>query len=281
MVEIRYYNLEGDFKSAPVGRFTSTVYYRLSLSSILSEVDKIIYADLDTINLEDLSEMYNISFNEKIYFCGVLDNARMIKELKKFNITGNKYINSGVLLINLKGIRNDGIENKMREFISTHIIPTVDQTVINVVCYNNIQILPYKYSIFAYDSFDALVNINGKQDSIYRYNESELKRAFEKPTFFHYYALNKPWKKYFKKFNRVYWWYYAKMSGFYQEIIDYYKFKINDIEELLKQIPADGGLLKGNYKNFNNKNNKLNISINIIIILLIILINYILIKYKN
>ena len=71
------------------------------------------------------------------------------------------------------------------------------------------------------------------------------------------------------------------MSGFYQEIIDYYKFKINDIEELLKQIPADGGLLKGNYKNFNNKNNKLNISINIIIILLIILINYILIKYKN
>ena len=41
------------------------------------------------------------------------------------------------------------------------------------------------------------------------------------------------------------------MSRFFQEIIDYYKFNINEIEELLKQIPEDGGLLKRNYKKLN------------------------------
>ena len=38
------------------------------------------------------------------------------------------------------------------------------------------------------------------------------------------------------------------MSGFFEEIVDYYKFNINDIEALLKQIPEDGGLLRRNYK---------------------------------
>ena len=41
------------------------------------------------------------------------------------------------------------------------------------------------------------------------------------------------------------------MSGFYQEILDYYKYNINEIEELLNQIPEDGGLLKRNYKKLN------------------------------
>ena len=41
------------------------------------------------------------------------------------------------------------------------------------------------------------------------------------------------------------------MSGFYQEILDFYKFDKSDIESLLKQIPEDGGLLKRNYKKLN------------------------------
>ena len=41
------------------------------------------------------------------------------------------------------------------------------------------------------------------------------------------------------------------MSGFYQEILDYYQFNKDDIEALLKQIPEDGGLLRRNYKKSN------------------------------
>ena len=40
------------------------------------------------------------------------------------------------------------------------------------------------------------------------------------------------------------------MSGYYKEILDHYNFNIRNIEDLLKRIPEDGGLLRRNYKKF-------------------------------
>ena len=220
------------------------------MPSILPHIDKVIYTDLDVINLADLSEMYNIKFKEKMYYCATLDYHFMIDEIKQFGININKYINSGILLINLKEIRNDGIEKKIREFVSTHELTFADQTAINAVCNNNIQILPYKYGLFATDSFADLVNLNAQQDAIYRFNESELKIAHNEPVFIHYFDGTKPFCKNNSViyFSRVYWWYYAKMSGFYKNIIEFYNFSITDIEDLIKQIPEDGGLLRRNFK---------------------------------
>ena len=202
------------------------------------------------INFKDLSEMYNIKFKEKMYICAPLDYHNVISELKPYGIRTKKYINAGIILFNLKEMRKNNIENKMREFAITHKLKTYDQTAINAICYNNIQILPFKYGLFAFDSIDQLIKLNDKQDIMYRFNESELIQAFKEPTLFHYYGKLKPWANYssYKVYNRKYWWYYAKMSGFFEEIVDYYKFNINDIEALLKQIPEDGGLLRRNYK---------------------------------
>ena len=125
--------------------------------------------------------------------------------------------------MNLKALRENSIEKKLTEFVETHPLQFYDQTAINCVCYNNTQVLPYKYNVFAF-SFDRLIQLNNEQDIKYRVNDSELNEAFNKPTFFHFVDLDKPWLKRTLKFNRVYWWYYVKMSGFYQEILDYYNF---------------------------------------------------------
>ena len=147
-------------------------------------------------------------------------------------------------------MRENGIENKMRQFSTTHKLKTYDQTAINVICYNNTQILPYKYGIFAFDSINQLIDLNNKQDIMYKFNESELIQAFNEPTLFHYYNGRKPWSNSYKNFNRVYWWYYAKISGFYTEILDYYHFEKIYIDNLLRQIPEDRSLLKRTYKKF-------------------------------
>ena len=220
------------------------------MPTILPYVDKIIYTDIDVINLADLTEMYNIEFKEKMYYCATLDYKFMTDEIKKFGINITKYINSGILLINLKDIRKDGIEKKIRDFISKYELKFPDQTAINAVCNNNIQILPYKYGLFARDSFTELVYLNANQDEIYRFNESELKSAFNEPVFFHYYDGTKPFCKSncAAYFSRVYWWYYAKMSGFYKNILDFYNYNETEIEILIKQIPEDGGILRRNFK---------------------------------
>ena len=246
-----YYNLEGYFKNATVWHIPVATYYKILLPSLLPNVDKIIFVDADIINLEDLSEMYSIEFKENMYFCGITDFIDHLNQLREFGLSSDKYINIGVLLMNLKAMRENSIEKKLTEFVATHHLKFYDQTAINCVCFKNIQILPYKYNVFSFPSLAKFIRLNNQQDIKYRVSESELNEAYNKPTFFHYVSLGKPWLNSTKEFHRVYWWYYAKMSEFYQEILDYYKFNKSNIEALLKQIPEDGGLLKRNYKKLN------------------------------
>ena len=246
--EVFFYNLGNDFRGAPITCFATSAYYRIALPSLLPNIDRVIYTDLDAVNLKDLSEMYNIEFKKDMYISGVLDRVSMIKELEVFGIKTNKYINSGVLLMDLKTMRENSIEKKLRDFIATHDIKTVDQTAINAVCHNNIQILPYKYAVF--QIYEDLVEINKAQDSIYKVSESELYQAYHNSAILHFPGPDKPWNKNFKHVSRAYWWYYAKMSGFYNDILNYYRFDIKYVEDLLTQIPDDGGLLKRNYKKF-------------------------------
>ena len=247
-VKLIYHDLGSDFKDVSTGYLPQTIYYKIALPSLLPNVDKIIYTDSDMINLEDLTEMYSFRFDEKIYFAGTLDYINHLEQIKEFSPFVDKYINAGLLIMNLKAMREDSIEAKLREFISNHTLNFLEQTAINYVCRNNIQILPYKYGIFAFESFYQLVQLNNQQEIKYRYTVKELEIFFEDPTNFHYVSLDKPWLKGVRKFNKVYWWYYAKMSGFYKEILEYYNITFNEIEFLLKQIPNYGGLLKRNYK---------------------------------
>ena len=44
-------------------------------------------------------------------------------------------------------MREKSIEKKLRDYIDTHYLKTVDQTAINAMCNNDIQIMPYKYTV--------------------------------------------------------------------------------------------------------------------------------------
>lgn len=149
-VKLIYYNLEGYFKNATTGYISVATYYKIVLPSLLPNVDKIIFTDGDVINLEDLSEMYSIEFKENMYFSGIPDYIGHLNELKEFGLSSDKYINIGVLFMNLKALRENSIEKKLTEFVETHPLQFYDQTAINCVCFNNTQVLPYKYNVFGY-----------------------------------------------------------------------------------------------------------------------------------
>ena len=243
-LNVTYYNMKDQFNRATHGGIISTAaYFRIALPSLLPDVDKIIYTDSDVINFRDLSEMYNIEFKDKMYFCGGLDYISLLKEIKPFKINLDKYMNSGIMLINLKAMRNDSIEDNIRNFISSHFLNHHEQTAINVLCYNNIQILPYKYGSFAFNSFEELVIFNNEQNEKYRFKVSDLYKAFNSPTLLHFPGYKKPWDKNCENQRRVYWWYYAKKSIVYQEILEHYGFNDTYIEDLLKTIPKNESLL--------------------------------------
>ena len=248
-LRISFIDMKNAFKGAITGSHISTAaYYRIALPSLLPDVDRIIYSDTDVINFADLTEMYNLELKDKIYFKGILDQVGLLHELKNLGIYTQKYMNSGILLMNLKSMRKYGIENKIRDYIRNHYLDHHDQTAINAVCYNDFEILSVKYATFNYNSYESIVQFNNQQDKRYRYSEDELKQAYYEPTLLHFAGWVKPWDHGYSKASGEYWWYYASKSDFFQEITDNYGFKKSDVESLLNKIPSDGGLLKRNYK---------------------------------
>ena len=177
-----------------------------------------------------------------------LDNVGLLNELKQLGVYTQKYMNAGILLMNLKAMREDGIEQKIRKYIFSHYLDHHDQTALNAVCYNNIDILSCKYATFVFNSLDDMKKFNNKQNKLYRYNDKELNQAFYDPCLLHYVGWTKPWDKPEARLYYNYWWYYAKISGFYDEILKKYNINKATIEKILAKIPEDGGLIKNNYR---------------------------------
>ena len=125
--------------------------------------------------------------------------------------------------MDLKNIRENGIDMKLIEFIikNGRKLEHHDQTAINVVCHQNLGLLPFKYIIFSFENFNEFVEFNEKQNIKYRRSENELKEAYIHPFLIHYAGRKKPWNNKKIAFEE-YWWYYAKKTDFYNEILQYY-----------------------------------------------------------
>ncbi len=196
------------------GHITTPTYYRLSLSLLLPSVDKIIYLDGDTLIFEDLTDMLDLDM-EGLYYRGFLDGN--VHGSKAFDVENDHYICAGVMLINLEKLRQDNMEEKFEAFIKRNNDRLVqhDQTVINVVCAQNNDILPAKYGIFNFsDNGSARLyaqNLIAKD----HYTDEEITAAYNRPAILH--CIWKPWRNY--AFNsRELWLSYAEKTGYLEEI---------------------------------------------------------------
>jgi lipopolysaccharide biosynthesis glycosyltransferase len=245
-IKIQYINMKDAFSNSGINEHISTsAYYRLLLPSILPKIDKIIYSDCDVINFEDLSEMYNINLKDNIYYMGIPDYYDHHKELLEFGISTSMYMNSGILLMNLKSLRKYGIERKLINLCENYLLQHHDQTAINLVCKDNIGKLPIKYATFNFESYDKLIEYNKGQSWRYRYTEKELKEAYYNPVMLHYVGFDKPWSRREKVVKyEEYWWYYSQKTDFFENIISYFDYDTKEVNNIIKQIPKDKGLLR-------------------------------------
>ena len=220
-------------------------YYRINLPTILPHLDKIIYSDTDVVNFEDLTSLYNLDFKDKIYFRGFLDYYFIIETMRKYGVYTTKYMNSGIMLMNLKGIREDGIQKKIQDFVAKHPkLEHQDQTAINAICNDNFEKFHLKYNFFNMPTFEHVKRYNLAQDKRYRYTDQEIYEAFHSPVNLHYAGWEKPWIKEKVCPFREYWWYYAKRTKYYKEILEQYRVTEDYVERLLKNIPSTGSYIR-------------------------------------
>lgn len=192
--------------------FTLTIYFRLFIPEMFPEYDKGIYIDSDVVVPGDISKLYNINLEEKIVGACQDKSVVDVPELASYmeqavGVDKYQYVNSGVLLMNLKKMRETQFSKRFLDLLNKYHFDSIapDQDYLNAMCNGKI--------LYLDESWDAM--------------PTEGKVELENPNLIHYNLFQKPWCYDNIQYEK-YFWEYAKQTEYYEEIV---KFKENYSEE--------------------------------------------------
>ena len=207
-------------------------YYCLLIGNLLDEgIEKCIYLDVDICVIKDLSDLFLVEMNDN-YIAGVVYPSYYFKEkqnYKRLNLTSmRQYVNSGVLVMNLKQIRKDNVIQKFIELSKKNHNLQV-QDILNIVCFGKIMKLSQKYNLMV----SQLKNNNHPLKNIYK--EENFIKTKDSPYIINYFDKKKPWNS-IKITMENYWWEIAKKTPFidslfsreniYKDILNKFYYKI-------------------------------------------------------
>lgn len=175
-------------------------YARLFLTSMLPKsIERVLYFDCDSVIIKSLDELWNENI-DNYYIAAVEDTvSNSIKKSVGIDKT-ERYINAGMLLMNLKKMRENNIEKKFLEFIDKYNGNVIhhDQGVINGVLYKNIKIISPKFNlmtIYYTMSRDEIIEYYGISGEFY--SQHEIDEAINNVVYIHYTPgfTTRPWVK--------------------------------------------------------------------------------------
>jgi len=116
--------------------YTPYATLRLLLDMVPNMPDKMIYLDIDTMCYNSIKELWDIDISD--YDCAIVKDY-----MGRFWIRYN-YFNSGVMLMNLKRIRENGLFEKCRQMVNKKKMIMPDQSALNK--YAKRKYLPFKFN---------------------------------------------------------------------------------------------------------------------------------------
>lgn len=178
-----------------VGFWALAAFARLFAAPLLpADVEKIIYLDCDTMIRNSLLPLWDEELNENL-IGGCEDGIPVMHKKSIFLKKTDIYVNTGVLLINIKAWRDTDIEKKFINFLKLFEgkLSYPDQDVINGVLKDHIKLLAPKYNSMSY-YFDYNPELLYYANIKYYYSQKELDEAKESPAIVHFAGPGrKPW----------------------------------------------------------------------------------------
>lgn len=172
-------------------------YGRVFLSSFL-KIDKVMYIDCDTIVAGPLDDFWNRNI-EQYYAIGVQDTVQEFYKEAIGVSRDYRYINAGILILNLKLWREDSIEKKCIDFINQFKgkVPHNDQGTINAICSEKILIASPKYNLQCPMIGYTCEEIAKLYKMKTYYSQEEIDDAIKNPVIIHYstFYYGRPWYK--------------------------------------------------------------------------------------
>ena len=155
--------------------YTITTYYRLFLPDLFPALNKGLYLDSDIVLNDDVAKLYNVDLGNNLVGAVPDASVQLFPEFanyveKVLEVDHTKYFNAGVLLMNLKKLREFNLERRFISLIKKVTFKVAqDQDVLNYLCKDRVSLL------------DA------------RWNVMPLGEKKDEPFLIHYNLMFKPW----------------------------------------------------------------------------------------
>lgn len=178
--------------------------YKFNLPQILENENKVLYIDGDTLIQKSLLDLYNTSL-EGYYVASVDDILQRVLKPSPVRVE-NTYFNSGVMLMNLKKMREDSMTEKLIDYRTNGVNFFMDQDSLNVVLGIKRLALPFTYNfmITLVNYFDAweVAEMTDMGDV------SNVEDIIEQVAILHLTDQMKPWIYYVPWFSEIFRKYY-------------------------------------------------------------------------
>ena len=164
-----------DRKGHEVEYISNETWCRLMAHRLLPDVDKLLYLDIDLLILGDVSQIYEMDISG--FMAAGVEEEQMRtngypESIGMSSVHG--YVNAGVLLMNLRALRDSGKGDELIAGINTIDGRFMDQDVLNSVLHGQMALLPRRFNFNLY---------------YYRVYKKERKHALV----IHFTGPDKPW----------------------------------------------------------------------------------------
>ena len=205
-----------------------SIYFRLFIPMLFPQYDKGIYLDADLVVSGDISNLWEQPLGDNLIGAVADYSIQHIAPFMRYideyvGVDHRRYVNSGVLLMNLKRLREVDIAGRFMSWMVKYSLGTVapDQDYLNALCWNSI--------LYLDPSWDAMPGC--------------AVTRFCNPNIIHYNLAAKPWLNDSVPYEEPF-WEYARTSGYYDEICSRRRTFLSDARAVDKYRHGIDGLIK-------------------------------------
>lgn len=189
-IKIHPHIIANEFTGISVGyHFNPVIFYRLLAPEFFFEHDRILYLDSDIVFVENISELFDFDLKGKLL--GAIDRTPFFGIPPHLAGLVERYLASGLLLIDVKSFLASEVKEKCIEFLKTHSYEMPDQDALS-------------YAVQEFTSIDPSYSV---ETAFLEHSGSAFNFA-KNPKIIQFSGSSKPWHLSDKHpYKKVYWKY--------------------------------------------------------------------------
>lgn len=185
--------------------YSNSIYLRIFIPSLFQNYDKVLYLDADIVVIDDIAKLYFEDIGDNLLGAITDDVINTNETFTKYSasvlgLNKGEYFNSGILVMNLEGLRKNKIEEKFVHLLGKYNFDTIapDQDYLNYLCKGKVK--------FIHKGWDKMPIYDASFEG-------------EPLHLVHYNMFQKPWH-YENVLYEEHFWDYAKRTEFYGDMLN-------------------------------------------------------------